>query len=78
MKLNYKEIGEGAPLIILHGLFGSSDNWISIARKLGEKRKIFVIDQRNHGDSPHRDEFNYQVLSSDLKEFVDEIGRAHV
>lgn len=72
MKLNYKEIGEGKPLIILHGLFGSSDNWISIARKLGEKRKVYVIDQRNHGDSPHSDEFSYDAMAADLKEFIDD------
>ena len=72
MKLNYKEVGEGKPLIILHGLFGSSDNWISIARKLGEKSKVYVIDQRNHGDSPHSDEFSYDAMAADLKEFVDD------
>lgn len=72
MKLNYKEVGEGKPLIILHGLFGSSDNWISIARKLGEKRKVYVIDQRNHGDSPHSDEFSYDAMAADLKEFIDD------
>ncbi len=72
MKLNYKEIGEGKPLIILHGLFGSSDNWITIGRKLGETRKVWLLDQRNHGDSPHSNVFNYEALASDLKEFVDE------
>lgn len=72
MKLNYKEVGEGKPLIILHGLFGSSDNWISIARKLGEKRKVYVIDQRNHGDSPHSDEFSYDAMAADLKEFIND------
>lgn len=70
MKLNYKEVGEGKSLLILHGLFGSSDNWISVARKLGENRKVYVIDQRNHGDSPHSDIFNYEAMAADLKEFV--------
>jgi len=72
MKLSYKEVGNGKPLIILHGLFGSSDNWISIARKLGESRKVFILDQRNHGDSPHSNEFNYQVMANDLKEFIED------
>jgi len=71
MKLNYKQVGEGKPLLILHGLFGSSDNWISIARKLGGARKVFLIDQRNHGDSPHSKEFNYEAMASDLKEFIE-------
>lgn len=72
MKLNYKEVGEGKPLVILHGLFGSSDNWISIARKLGETRKVYILDQRNHGDSPHSDEFSYEVMATDLKKFINE------
>ncbi len=72
MKLTYKEVGEGTPLIILHGLFGSSDNWVSIARTLGEQRKVYVIDQRNHGDSPHSNVFNYEAMVADLKEFVDD------
>jgi pimeloyl-ACP methyl ester carboxylesterase len=72
MKLNYKEIGEGKPLIILHGLFGSSDNWISIGRSLAETRRVFLIDQRNHGDSPHSNVFTYESMASDLKEFTNE------
>jgi len=72
MKLNYKTVGEGYPLIILHGLFGSSDNWISIAKKLENKRKIYLLDQRNHGDSPHSEVFTYENMASDLKEFVDD------
>ncbi len=72
MKLNYKEVGEGSPLLILHGLFGSSDNWISIARKLGEKHKVYIIDLRNHGDSPHSNKFSYKVMANDLKEFIEE------
>jgi esterase len=74
MKLNYKEVGEGTPLIILHGLFGSSDNWITIARKLGESHRVFILDQRNHGDSPHSEEFSYEVMASDLKGFVDDLS----
>lgn len=72
MKLNFKEIGEGKPLLILHGLFGSSDNWVSIARVLSKSHKVFLIDQRNHGDSPHSTEFNYDVMAADLKEFVED------
>ncbi len=71
MKLNYKKIGEGKPLIILHGLFGSSDNWISIGRNLSEYRKVYLIDQRNHGDSPHSDVFTYEAMAADLKEFTE-------
>lgn len=72
MKLAYREIGEGEPLIILHGLFGSSDNWLSIARELESRFKVYLVDQRNHGDSPHSDEFTYAAMAADIKEFVEE------
>lgn len=74
MKLAYREIGEGEPLIILHGLFGSSDNWLSIARELEDRFKVYLVDQRNHGDSPHSEEFTYTAMAADIKEFVEEHG----
>jgi len=70
MQLNYKRVGEGDPLIILHGLFGSLDNWMSLAKKLGEHFEVFIIDERNHGQSAHSDEFNYDVMADDLYEFL--------
>lgn len=72
MKLFYRHFGEGQPLIILHGLFGISDNWVSIARRLGENYEVFVLDQRNHGQSPHSDTFNYYAMMDDLLEFMDD------
>jgi esterase len=74
MKLNYKAYGSGKPIIILHGLFGSVDNWHSFARRLGEYLKVFVIDQRNHGRSPHDDELSYEVMAEDLREFMAEVN----
>lgn len=71
MELNYKEFGQGDPLIILHGLFGTLDNWQTIAKQLAKKHSVFIIDQRNHGKSPHADEFNYPILAEDLKEFME-------
>lgn len=70
MKLNYKRIGAGEPLVILHGLFGSLDNWMSIAKVLGEHFEVFMVDQRNHGQSPHSPEFNYEVMADDLYAFI--------
>lgn len=72
MQLNYKQTGEtGQPLIILHGVFGSLDNWLSISKILAEKGfKVYLIDQRNHGRSPHSDEFSFELLSADLHEFI--------
>ncbi len=70
MQLNYQSYGEGHPLIILHGLFGSLDNWQTMSQKFGEFYKVFAVDQRNHGSSPHSDILNYQVMAEDLKEFL--------
>lgn len=80
MNLNYKVFGEGFPVIILHGLLGSLDNWQTIAKKIAEKFQVFIIDQRNHGRSPHSDEFSYELLSSDLLEFFaqHQIHKAHL
>jgi esterase len=80
MELNYKTFGHGPALIILHGLLGSLDNWVTLARRLGETYSVFVVDQRNHGKSPHRDTFTYPILAEDLMEFMDQqrIYQAHV
>jgi pimeloyl-ACP methyl ester carboxylesterase len=73
MKLYFRQVGEsGQPIIILHGIFGSSDNWLTIGKVLGEKNRIYMVDQRNHGQSPRSDVFNYEVMADDLKEFIDE------
>ncbi|MEM8894318.1 MAG: alpha/beta fold hydrolase [Bacteroidota bacterium] len=72
MKLNYKSIGQGQPLIILHGLFGASDNWLSIAKQLEKDYQIFLIDQRNHGGSPHSHVWNYETMADDIKEFMND------
>ncbi len=70
MKLFYRQSGTGQPLIILHGLFGSSDNWYSLAKVFAERFTVYVVDQRNHGQSPHDEEHNYPALVEDLKEFI--------
>lgn len=74
MKLFYRKLGSGKPLIILHGLFGMSDNWLTIARRIARKHTVYMPDQRNHGQSPHSDTFNYDVLAGDLAAFIDEKG----
>jgi esterase len=70
MELFFRKYGEGPPLIILHGLYGSSDNWVSIGRKLAKNFEVFLIDQRNHGKSPHSAAHNYQLLKDDLLDFM--------
>jgi len=73
MKLAFREFGEGQSLIILHGLFGQSDNWNTHAKSFAEKGfRVFTLDQRNHGLSPHSDVWNYDVMAEDLKEFIDD------
>ncbi len=72
IELNYKEFGQGEPLVILHGLFGTLDNWQTIARKLAKNYTVFIVDQRNHGRSPHHADFNYQVMAEDLRNFMEE------
>lgn len=74
MKLNYKKLGEGPALVILHGLFGSADNWLSIAKELESDYTLYLVDQRNHGESPHHEEWNYKVMAEDLVELLDAEG----
>lgn len=75
MELNYKSFGQGPALIILHGLFGSLDNWQTLARQYGETFSTYIVDQRNHGKSPHSDEnFTYDLLAEDLGELMDRLG----
>jgi len=76
MQLYYRELGESAPdqppLIILHGLFGSSDNWLTVSKELAVHRRVYLPDLRNHGRSPWSEEFNYEAMSTDLREFIRE------
>ena len=70
MNLFYREFGDGEPLIILHGLMGSSDNWVTLAKEFAKQFHVIIPDQRNHGQSFHSDEFNYDLLTADLNRFV--------
>ncbi len=70
MKLFYRETGSGEPVIILHGLFGMSDNWMSIARKIGERYRVILPDMRNHGRSPWANLFTYEALVQDVQDLI--------
>jgi pimeloyl-ACP methyl ester carboxylesterase len=70
MELAYQTFGSGAPVLVLHGLFGSRDNWNGINKKLAQEYQVFAVDMRNHGDSPHSDEFTYEVMAADLLELM--------
>jgi esterase len=72
MKLNFKKSGEGKALIILHGLFGSLDNWQTLAKRFAENFTVYIVDQRNHGQSPHSEEWTYEAMVEDLNELVED------
>ena len=74
IKLNYQIYGEGKPVIILHGLFGSSRNWTSIAKKLSANFRIINVDLRNHGDSDHADTMTYSEMTEDIYQLLNECG----
>lgn len=73
MKLHYRELGEGQPLMILHGLFGFSDNWQSHAKKLAEYYRVILVDLRNHGHSPWSDDFSYDLMADDVFELCEDL-----
>lgn len=69
----YKSANPNAPsMIILHGLFGSCDNWLTQAKLFSPHYHVYTIDQRNHGLSPHSDDFDYTFMVKDLLEFMDD------
>ena len=74
MKLFYRTLGEGEPLFILHGLFGSSENWMTHARYWAQRYKVILPDMRNHGQSPHSDVMDYPSMAADICELADDLG----
>ncbi|MEA1079762.1 alpha/beta fold hydrolase [Marinobacter qingdaonensis] len=74
VELNHRITGEGAPLILLHGLFGSLENLGGIARRLQDDWQIHSLDQRNHGSSPHTETMDYPAMASDVIAYMDRQG----
>jgi esterase len=73
ISLNHKIIGQGEPIVILHGLFGMLDNWLTIAKRLEDSGyMVILIDQRDHGRSPHTNRFDYPTLAEDLVQFLEQ------
>ena len=71
MTLNFKKEGNAAEsLIILHGLFGSLDNWMTFAKQMSQYFTVYLLDARNHGQSFHSDEFTYECMAKDVKDFM--------
>ena len=71
--LNYKSIGEGQPIIILHGFLGSLDNWLTLAKRFSENFEVILVDQRNHGKAFHSDLFDYSEMVTDLKNLMNSL-----
>lgn len=80
MRLNFHAIGDGPPLIILHGFLGSSDNWRTASGRMSSRFRIISVDLRNHGHSPHHPAMSYPAMAEDIYEFCDQqnIASAHL
>jgi pimeloyl-ACP methyl ester carboxylesterase len=69
-ELFFRKLGEGKPIVILHGLFGSSDNWQTVAKKIGNHFEVYLVDQRNHGKSFQSEDFSYELMVEDLRNLI--------
>lgn len=78
MILNVTEAGEGAPLVLLHGLFGAARNLGVLTRALAPAYRVLALDLRNHGESPHESRMDYAVMAQDVAETLAHLGLLHV
>lgn len=78
MQLHYRIIGEGQPFVILHGLFGYSDNWQTFARQISEYYQVILVDQRNHGHSDWAPSHTYEDMAEDLFELCESLQLSNV
>ncbi|KDE39488.1 Esterase ybfF [Nitrincola lacisaponensis] len=78
MKLHYQRTGQGTPLIILHGLFGTLENWGAQIKALAEHHDVIAVDLRNHGRSPHSMDMSYPLMAEDVIELMDDLQLSQV
>lgn len=71
--LRFRDAGSGAPIVILHGLFGSGRNWQTVAERLRSHYRVITVDLRNHGDSPHADAMSYAGMAADVLAMLDSL-----
>ena len=80
--LHFRQFGQSSttPLFLLHGLFGSSVNWLGITRRLQDGHRLILPDLRNHGRSPHTRQMDYPAMARDILELMTrlEIPVAHI
>ena len=74
LELAFTAVGDGPPLVILHGLFGSRRNWARLAQRLGERHRVVTVDLRNHGDSPWAQTMSYREMAEDVAGFLTREG----
>jgi pimeloyl-ACP methyl ester carboxylesterase len=75
MKLPVTSYGDsGTPVVVMHGLFGSGRNWMTAARRLSGAHRVFAVDLRNHGSSPHTDTMSYPEMAEDVRETIESLG----
>ncbi|MCS7267282.1 MAG: alpha/beta fold hydrolase [Geminicoccaceae bacterium] len=72
--LAFRELGAGPPVFVLHGLLGQGRNWAGLAKPLAEHRRLFLVDLRNHGRSPHHPVMDYPAMAADLEALLDRLG----
>jgi esterase len=73
MHLFSRKVGGGQPFVVLHGVFGSSDNLFTVCKKIAESGfEVHILDARNHGQSPRNEVFNYEVMAADLNAYLNE------
>lgn len=71
MKLHFNTIGEGQPIVLTHGVFGSGDNLVTVSKAIAEKGyRVYLVDARNHGRSDHTPEMTYSLMAADFHEFL--------
>ena len=73
MNLYHREIGSGDPVVVLHGLFGTGDNWNGVARALSGAYRVILVDAPNHGDSPWTDSMDYREQAGAVAALIDSL-----
>ncbi|SHK02379.1 alpha/beta fold hydrolase [Hymenobacter psychrotolerans] len=74
MQLHHREQGQGTPLVVLHGLFGTLDNWQTLGRRWADAgHRVISVDLRNHGRSFHTPEHTYELMSQDVLALFDSL-----
>ncbi len=73
VELAFDTLGEGPPLVILHGLFGWARNWQNVARQLASRYRVITVDARNHGRSTHTAGMDYTLMAADVAALLEKL-----